>query len=722
MQSLNLRAALLRCLEHAKKTGLLGRDAVVRRTMLDECKGERLDEILAAFSSAVLKKMVAENARNQSFQALAQTIALQQRGYLADRSELHALILAHKFSLRKLLMDKTAARAKYEGFSRLLDMKDRAIARRKSEINILRKQESAAISNDDKLALWRALRINWSGSERWMETLLYGDTGAKRDAVLATPFDRVWRRVQAGRVSELENPSVGLLGQLEARVEAQRERLSRWGKLREKLNINSKAAGFEHQKRAEPHHQQQRGIDLGLLSHEKIRPGKVSPGKVSPKKRTGEAEAKVPAGEYARILNSLKLELHEKPTAQGPNLLSFVMSQKHEVGRPRPAEDVGEESISELGEVEEEEEEEEEEEQPSPPRVLARDLERSLKISSGQTEPEQPKCASRTFGSSRENRQIIPPQRLAPSKGDDCQPHRPLRKTAKTSKPIFGRRPVLVPDQLARTPSISPERPSSNKPRRTRESPPPTKLKVLSEPVSECRNSQDKEPPSPTQVMADKILASVSNTSPSPIKRPARHTLSLEERTRLSMARGPCGVDFDEDIRLTISPTKHAPTLENAAAQENDLVARTRKSMAGFEAARQKAQVERQRSQRKSKRLQRSPTRRETVSRFLDETEEHHVDDDDEDEDENEDEGLEPRERDVVAAQDRAAEVAAAAAAAAAAARDKGNDNSMLAEELMEKEQVDYEAVFMSRPKIKTSPLPSPIRAARQYEDGGRAS
>ncbi|PHH87192.1 hypothetical protein CDD83_9199 [Cordyceps sp. RAO-2017] len=62
MQSLNLRAALLRALEAVKKNGALGRDCVVRKTMLDECKGERFEEVLALFSTAVLKALVARGS------------------------------------------------------------------------------------------------------------------------------------------------------------------------------------------------------------------------------------------------------------------------------------------------------------------------------------------------------------------------------------------------------------------------------------------------------------------------------------------------------------------------------------------------------------------------------------------------------------------------------------------------------------------------------------
>jgi hypothetical protein len=82
--------------------------------------------------------------------------------------------------------------------------------------------------------------------------------------------------------------------------------------------------------------------------------------------------------------------------------------------------------------------------------------------------------------------------------------------------------------------------------------------------------------------------------------------------------------------------------------------------MAGFEAAKQKARLERRRSERKS----RAMSRREG-SHFPKVDEE---------------------------------------------AAGELLDASHLAEELMDGGQEDYEAVFMSRPKIKTSPLPSPSR------------
>ena len=87
MQSINLRAALLRALETAKKNGVLSRDSMIRKTMLDDCKGERLEEVLAYFSTAVLKKIL-EGDDDESFSS--QRCAVDGAGGLflaaADRS------------------------------------------------------------------------------------------------------------------------------------------------------------------------------------------------------------------------------------------------------------------------------------------------------------------------------------------------------------------------------------------------------------------------------------------------------------------------------------------------------------------------------------------------------------------------------------------------------------------------------------------------------------
>ena len=47
--------------EELKKNGVLGRDFTVQKTMLDESKGEKLEDVMVAFSKDVLQKdLIAE--------------------------------------------------------------------------------------------------------------------------------------------------------------------------------------------------------------------------------------------------------------------------------------------------------------------------------------------------------------------------------------------------------------------------------------------------------------------------------------------------------------------------------------------------------------------------------------------------------------------------------------------------------------------------------------
>lgn len=119
--------------------------------------------------------------------------------------------------------------------------------------------------------------------------------------------------------------------------------------------------------------------------------------------------------------------------------------------------------------------------------------------------------------------------------------------------------------------------------------------------------------------------------------------------------------EHEDEDELTMTGTTAVPTEPDtqsliAEDPEGDLISRTRRSMAGFDKAKQKAQLERRRSQRRSK----LPPPRIETSQFP------------------------------------------------AVDEDTTQDQSVLAEELMAEE--DMEAVFRSRPKIKASPMPSPTK------------
>jgi len=101
--------------------------------MLDECKGERLEEVLAVFSNAVLKKVLQES-NSGGHRAAAELLALENFSYSGERTVLSALILAHKASLSKHLREKDGLRAKYTDFVDLLNLNDRRITRRHEQL------------------------------------------------------------------------------------------------------------------------------------------------------------------------------------------------------------------------------------------------------------------------------------------------------------------------------------------------------------------------------------------------------------------------------------------------------------------------------------------------------------------------------------------------------------------------------------------------------------
>ncbi|KAM7197233.1 HAUS augmin-like complex subunit 6 N-terminus domain containing protein [Rhypophila sp. PSN 637] len=689
VQSLNLRAALLRCLEQAKKNGVLGRDAVVRKTMLDECKGERLAEVLAVFSSAVLKKLVAEQQlNNPSYPSLAQTIALEHRGYTGERAEFNTLILAHKVSLHRLLDDKNATRSRYKEFSDLLKLKEDAISHRRQQIDLAKRDQDAksGISQDLKLDLRRTVRNNWSGNEHWMEVLLYGDSHGRKDGLLSAPFDRVWRRVQSGRLSELQDQSGGLLEQLDNRVQNQKSRLEKWQSFRHEMFGKVSLDRAKNEAKARP---REKGIDLGFRTHENLHLGRLSPKKLA---RTKPSELH---GEYQQVMQGLEAQLAKLSQSNVRIPDFFQRPQEHwQAAATSPEPEV----ISEISDMEDDF-------QPISAPEPAKPVESVY---------ESPLRRTKTL------RERVYPREEEPISASELR--RSLTLQFQNNK-LSGRRGRYE------SPTGSPERGDITPPELASASQYSTpRLARQITPERRSHATIEQPPPlSPTQQMADQILASVNAASPSPVKK--RHTLSLAERTRLSMAArrtsqvalklGEVDEDELEELdrlsirrpppRISIDPAapssperqyspshrrprngsvvetisedhehdhfeSHSSNNEEPEPEYEDLVSRTRRSMAGFEAARQKAQLEQRRSQRKSRQASASKPSNSyfSTSTSLDE-------EDDEDD---------------------------------LTITGGGMDSTLLiAEELMSGEgQNDYDAVFMSRPKIKTSPVGTPTK------------
>lgn len=661
---------------------------MLRKTMLDECKGERLEEVLAVFSATVLKKVVAQQQLNsREHPPIAHTIALEYKGYTGERTELNTLVLAHKVSLKNKLGRKNAARVQYGNLAELLDIKEQKIGKRREHIQeTARDLDATRPSDSDRSRVRRAVRNNWTGNEHWMDALLYGDANTTKDGVLAAPFDRVWRRVRSDRLSELDDKTGGLLEQLDSRVRAQRERLCKWQSFREEMFGDVRD---EPQIEVGEKLGRQKGLDFGFGAHESLQLGHT----ITP--RVTDENSWKPRGGYAELLSGLDADLKDiNRVSTAPSFVrlgrgarSFQSSQQRSSSEKAP-----DEPISELSELEDELSKE-----PVAPTSGVRgassrqgaeevmESEATSKRSQKLTRPKlpQPLSTMHAFLPKSELTEISPTESMEPQPAAQQKPSSSSRSAVHDVKDQFtAPAPVRSPTQS--NPPAAPRSPSPNSPPRQTQSP-------------------GELPPSPTQQQADQILASINDASPSPIKQPMpRRTLSLADRTRLSLSRG-VNMDFDEDNdglpsvsptrarrrnTSSRSPKKNMPTTPTISegmtsgdysgatnsntAEENDLVARTRKSMANFEAAQQKARLERQRSLKHAAKKSGSLAR-QTYFPSVDEDGE------------------------------------------------GGENSTVVLEELIAKETesqgADYESIFKSRPKIKTSPPSTPVRSGFSWEE-----
>jgi hypothetical protein len=635
IQSINLRAALLRGLEQAKRNGVLGRDAVIRKTMLDECKGERFEEVLAVFSSAVLKKLVAERALNSGTEyrpTIAENIALENWGYSGDRTELNGLILAHKASLRSGLAQKKAARARYQDFQELLELKGRNLARRKEQVKAdAERNQATAVSSHLKKQTRQILKATWTGNDQWVNTILCDESSSYKGGLLSADFNDVWAGVREGRLTDLEDNSTGLLEQLDHRVRLQRSRLEKWQGFRNKLF----GAGTSLPTKPDPAKEEERVVDLGFTAHRYLQ---ANPGAVP------SFDASTGPPEYAEILGSLRTELGLLGKPAIPDFSKLRTTRVRLSGSLDVP--IAPEPISDLSEWEDKPEE-------------------AISATKGAVAPAT--TGLREF--SNQLPQARPPKRPVIQ-------HRPTNETTR----IKDENHLITKPEKHQTMDL-PLRPAQDAPaaivvavQEPVES--PTDYAALHEPellspdLPEQTPRSKKEadvldssptPLSPTQAMADRILASMSNASPSPEKKP-RHTLSLAERTRMSMSRN-VSFEPDDDDPLHLSPSlvrsskmvrKTTPPEGSGVGEEyEDLIARTRRSMVGYDAARQKAQLDRRRSLRQQSKA--SPKK----------------------------DGYFPK-------------------------TDEDTVDASIIEELMDGQE-DMEAVFKSRPKMRISPAPSPV-------------
>ncbi|KAL9064002.1 MAG: hypothetical protein Q9157_007992, partial [Trypethelium eluteriae] len=203
--------------------------------MLDDCKGDKFEEILVVFSSAVLKREMWKGERGAkrggSGQAIARRFATAPALREEESRSMLPLAIAHKASLQRCLAERKVRRERFSQFAERLREKEEEIKERNARAEVALKK-CPLVKKADMDRMEKTLRANWLGNPEWIDVLLYGDIERSSDRLLNQSFEAdLWPKVRAGQPLEVQGVQ-GLLEDLEGRLQEQQKRLKRWEDLR----------------------------------------------------------------------------------------------------------------------------------------------------------------------------------------------------------------------------------------------------------------------------------------------------------------------------------------------------------------------------------------------------------------------------------------------------------------------------------------------------------
>ncbi|KAK2865473.1 hypothetical protein FQN49_003540 [Arthroderma sp. PD_2] len=234
LQSSNLRAALFRLLSELTKNGTLGRERILRKAMLEECTGEKFDEILAEFSTIVLRKVVAAS-REYRTGAPSLSLPTSKREPPSDPHNLLPMIIAYRASLHSMIDQKNELNSTCRDLKQFLHLKSNELASSRR----MPKPLASEVRNQQQFQ--DSIKRSWHGDVDWATTILNGDSQACSEPLLEMDFSQVWsgmKKVEVKGDPEAQSQP-NLLADLDDRLSKQRSRLQRWQKFKESLDLDS---------------------------------------------------------------------------------------------------------------------------------------------------------------------------------------------------------------------------------------------------------------------------------------------------------------------------------------------------------------------------------------------------------------------------------------------------------------------------------------------------
>nr|OQO15382.1 hypothetical protein B0A51_18972 [Rachicladosporium sp. CCFEE 5018] len=225
LQSVNLRAALFRSLEGLRKDGVLGPGLVLRRSMLEECAGDRWWEVCCAFGGVVLGKVMRERRQGGIIQRIA--------GLRIEEKQVMGLAL--RVGLGRVVKERGNMRATYGGLNQLLGSKEEEMQVRGLAVRQRGRRPRDAKQEGRLRSLDENLTRSWIGDEDLKRVLLDGGGHtAEDDAFLQTTTD-----ILTGNPTAQRKDQRTAMINLEQRTKAQSTRIQQWQKIHSKLQSST---------------------------------------------------------------------------------------------------------------------------------------------------------------------------------------------------------------------------------------------------------------------------------------------------------------------------------------------------------------------------------------------------------------------------------------------------------------------------------------------------
>ena len=297
--------------------------------MLDECKGEKLEEVLAAFSTIVLHKMLAAEKNHNS--TIAKHLALTSKLKSNELKSLLPLAVAHRASLTAVLHRKELLRSRYKEFQRMLDGKSKDLRQQHECFAQAKKIDTAPEVSEQALQkIRKRYDTHWQGDPRWLNIILNGDVTQDHDVLLETPFENTWEELAKGTVLDTHsgNKQEGLLQDLKNRIAAQQNRLQHWKEYREKLTAEAKFPASETSIVESPELAREFAIDFSVHKDINTRQAKILQRPLKPALGKDHTTRIPMDDEYAQLVKSMRQDLDD---IDAPNQHEFKVLRSQEV-------------------------------------------------------------------------------------------------------------------------------------------------------------------------------------------------------------------------------------------------------------------------------------------------------------------------------------------------------------------------------------------------------